>query len=507
MKRLRSIRVRLTLTYTLLLSGIFVLFSVGLFMALNNIIYDNFYSQINAAAEKVAKSVNVSVKFLPNIGEELKVESETVGGDVNTSTSTIKANFLNANGQIIPNSPKGDPNVATSTAAKNVAGQALANGSPQHTTVPTKNGDTSLVAVPMSLPGTAYAGSFPTYMGSYVVLMQSSLQQVEQQIALLKYILMASAAAVMLLSACGSWFLTGRVLQPITQITDKVRKITAQDLNQRLNIPARDEIGRMAATFDDMIDRLQASFERQKRFTSDASHELRTPLAVMQADLSLALRRPRSAPEYRGTLESAQEEVSRLSHIVNDLLVLARLDTDVAQIGREPVQLDDLIERVVARLRPLATERSIRLRYTINAPATMIGDQTRLKQVFINLLDNAIAYTPDGGSIHVSMVTDGMQAEVTVADTGIGIPPEDVPHVFERFYRSEEARTRNHEGTGLGLAIAQKVVQAHQGRIEVSSTPGKGTTFQVFLPLQGPLTGQGVTGRLSPLAILAAAAH
>jgi signal transduction histidine kinase len=263
----------------------------------------------------------------------------------------------------------------------------------------------------------------------------------------------------------------------------------------------------MAATFDDMIDRLQASFERQKRFTSDASHELRTPLAVMQADLSLALRRPRSNTEYRATLESAQEEVSRLSHIVNDLLVLARLDTDVAQIAREPVQLDDLLEMVVAGLRPLATERSIRLSYTINAPASMIGDPTRLKQVFFNLLDNAIAYTPDGGSIRVSMVTDGAQAEVTVADTGIGISPEDLPHVFERFYRSEEARTRNHEGTGLGLAIAQKVVHAHQGRIEVSSMPGQGTTFQVLLPLLGPLTGQGVTGRLSPLAILAAAAH
>jgi signal transduction histidine kinase len=141
------------------------------------------------------------------------------------------------------------------------------------------------------------------------------------------------------------------------------------------------------------------------------------------------------------------------------------------------------------------------LTYTLNAPVAMLGDQTRLKQVFFNLLDNAIAYTPDGGSIRVSLLTDGSQAEVTVADSGIGILPEDMPHVFERFFRSEEARARNHEGTGLGLAIARQVVHAHQGRIGVSSEPGKGTTFQVLLPLQGPLTGPGATGRLSPVAI------
>lgn len=485
MQRLRSIRVRLTLTYTLLLAGIFALFCVGLFVALNEIIYNNFYSQVNADAAKVAKNVKVTVKWLPNIGEQLKLESETIGGDLNSSTSTIKVNFLDSNGQIIAGSQKGGSAVASTAAAKNLANQALTNGSPQHSTVTGKNGDTSLVAVPIPVSQTEYTGLIPTYANTYVLLMQSSLAEVEQEISLLQHILIASALAVTLLSAGGAWFLTGRVVQPISQITDKVRKITAQDLNQRLNIPPRDEIGRMAATFDDMIDRLQASFERQKRFTSDASHELRTPLAVMQADLSLALRRPRSAPEYRATLVSAQEEVSRLSRIVSDLLMLARLDTDVAQIAHEPVQLDDVIEMVVAGLRPLATERSIWLTYSINAPVPMLGDQTRLKQVFFNLLDNAIAYTPDGGTIRVSLVTDGTHAEVTVSDTGIGIPAEDLPHVFERFYRAEDARTRNHEGTGLGLAIAQKVVQAHQGRIAVSSTLGEGTTFQVILPLRG----------------------
>jgi heavy metal sensor kinase len=299
---------------------------------------------------------------------------------------------------------------------------------------------------------------------------------------------MIMAAIVMtLLSGAGAWFLTGRVLRPIDDMSKRVRRITIHDLNERLVIRQRDEIGRLAMTFNDMISRLQASFERQKRFTSDASHELRTPLTVMQADIDLALRRPRSADEYRETLESAQEEVARLSHIVSDLLTLTRLDTDVAFIEHEPVALHELLDSVVAGLQPLARERSIKLTCRIEAPATIVGDITRLKQLFINLLDNAINYTPDGGHVHVALDLHGDEVMVTVSDTGMGIEPEHLPHIFERFYRADQARSRVHEGTGLGLAIARSSALAHNGRIEVSSAVGVGTTFTVILPRSGVL--------------------
>jgi len=153
----------------------------------------------------------------------------------------------------------------------------------------------------------------------------------------------------------------------------------------------------------------------------------------MQADISLALRRPRSATEYRHTLESAQEEVARLSHIVNDLLTLARLDTDVTQLSYEPVALDELIGTVVTGLRPLASEKQIALTYTINMPVMITGDVTRLKQLFVNLIDNALAYTPDGGSVRVALTAQPQMIEVTVSDSGIGIAPEHVPHIFRAF--------------------------------------------------------------------------
>lgn len=493
MWRLRLIRVRLTLTYTALLTGIFILFSGGMFVTIHRVLYDNFYSRINAAADNVVKDTKVTLSWQPEYGVRIKVDSETVGGDT-ISNTPLKVGFVNMLGQVLPGDNKSDPKLAANPTAKQLAEQAAAAGSRQSTTVSTKNGDANILAVPVT-----------TLAGPFVVLIQSSFQEVQNELDLMLQILVLSGVTVTVISAAGAWFLTGRVLQPISEITAKVRKITAQDLTERLNVDTRDEIGRMAETFDDMIGRLQASFERQKRFTSDASHELRTPLAVMQADLSLALRRQRSAPEYRATLESTQEEVVRLSHVVGDLLLLARLDSDSAQILHDTVDLRELLDMVVTGLRPLATERDITLSFQALDEITVLGDPTRLKQVFINLLDNAIAYTPEGGSVRVNLALREGQARIIVSDTGIGVQPEDLPHVFERFYRSDEARSRNHEGSGLGLAIVQKVVQSHLGSISVSSAPGEGTSFTVTLPLNGPLSGQGNFARMGPLSLLAGA--
>ncbi len=486
MWRFRLIRFRLTLTYTLLLTGAFVLFSVGIFVALHQVLYDNFYNKVNQAADNVVKGVNVSVdyRYYPRPQINLHVTSETIGGDIGQSVT--KTGFFNVNGQPIPGDQKGDPKLASNGKVKQAIQTALVKGANESVTLPGKNGDTAVVAIPLS-----------SYGAQYVLLVQSSLQDVEDELSTLQRILIMSAVAVTVLSATGAWFLTGRLLRPIDQMAEKVRRITARDLSQRLKIDQPDEFGRLASTFDNMIARLQASFERQKRFSSDASHELRTPLAVMQADISLALRRPRSPAEYRHTLESAQEEVSRLSHIVSDLLTLTRLDTDSAQIAHEPVALDELIEGVVAGLRPLATEKSIMLTYAIDAPVTINGDIHRLKQLFLNLVDNALAYTPDGGRVHVGLNSTTEQVTVVVRDTGIGIEPQNVPHIFERFFRTDEARVRHHEGTGLGLAIVQSVTHAHRGTIEVASELGMGTTFTVYLPRESVLATQGDTVRLT----------
>jgi heavy metal sensor kinase len=309
------------------------------------------------------------------------------------------------------------------------------------------------------------------------------LNRVEKQVDELKHILVYVAAVLLLISAMGGWMLSGRALKPVDEITRRARQITANDLSQRLGIKQEDELGRMAATFDDMIGRLEEAFERQKRFASDASHELRTPLAVMQSEVSLALARPRSSAEYRETLVSMDEEVSRLSTIVGDLLTLTRIDVDPAGIQHKPVDLDELLESLSARVGVIAAERDIMVRAERLEPVTVAGDPTRLRQLFTNLLDNAVNYTRDGGRVTVMVERTAEGARVRVADTGIGIAAPDLPRIFERFYRADGAREQNAQGTGLGLAISRSVVQAHHGHIDVVSEPGTGTTFTVVLPL------------------------
>ncbi len=315
-----------------------------------------------------------------------------------------------------------------------------------------------------------------------VAQIAAPLARVQSQIDDLKRILASLAAVLLGVSALGGWLLAGRALRPIDELTRRARQITEHDLSQRLNLDQEDELGRMAATFDDMIVRLQQGFDRQKRFTSDASHELRTPLTVMQAELGLALARPRSAAEYRQTLESMDEEVSRLSSIVGDLLTLTRVDVDRASIHHDGVSLDEMLSSLAQGVGVIAAERAIEVKVDLLPSTTVLGDAVRLRQLFTNLLDNAVNYTPDGGRVYVSIESTATEARVTVADTGIGIAAEHLPRIFERFYRADEARFHHAHGTGLGLAISWSIVQAHQGQITVQSTQGQGTIFTVVLP-------------------------
>jgi len=327
------------------------------------------------------------------------------------------------------------------------------------------------------------------------------LTRVQGQVDALKHILVYIAGVLLLISAVGGWILSGRALKPIDEITRRARQITANDLSQRLDVTQEDELGRMAATFDDMIARLEEAFERQKRFASDASHELRTPLTVMRSEVGLALARPRSAEEYRATLVSMDEEVSRLSTIVSDLLTLTRIDVDPAGIQHKPVALDDLLRELTARVNVIAAERDIAVRAENLAPVTVTGDPTRLRQLFTNLLDNAVNYTPDGGRVTVTLERTGEGARARVSDTGIGIASQDLPRIFERFYRADTARAQNAEGTGLGLAISRSVVQAHHGHIDIVSQPDEGTTVTVSLPLDSRKPARRLSPRRVPVLV------
>jgi len=297
-------------------------------------------------------------------------------------------------------------------------------------------------------------------------------------------LLLLALPAVLVVSVAGGWFLAGRALRPVEFITLAAQRIAAGDLTQRLTVAqSSDEIGRLAATFNDMIARLEASFRQVRQFTTDASHELRTPLTVMKGETELALRRPRSPEDYRGVLESSLEEIDRMTRVVDELLFLSRADLGEVTLESLPVRLETLVEDVTRQAAFLGQGYNVQVTVRSLEAATVAGDELRLRELLLNLVDNAVKYSCPGGSVELGLVRDGSEARLSVTDQGIGIAPEEQGRIFDRFYRSDNARAHMKKGTGLGLSICKWIADAHQGSIRVQSVPGQGSTFTLVLPL------------------------
>lgn len=318
----------------------------------------------------------------------------------------------------------------------------------------------------------------------YIVQVGTSMESVEETLNRLLLVLLVTMPLALAVSLAGGWFLAGRALRPVDDITLAAQRIAGGDLTQRLKVqPSPDEIGRLADTFNNMIARLETSFRQIRQFSSDASHELRTPLTVMKGETELALRRPRDAKDYTVVLESNLEEIDRMTRIVDELLFLSRADMGEVKMERLPVKLESLLEDVHRQASLLGQERDVQVVLGMVTPATVLGDELRLRELFLNLLDNAVKYSKSGGSVDITLQTETGQAKVLIADTGIGISREDQGKIFDRFYRTDDARTHTKKGTGLGLAICAWIIESHHGRIEVDSEIGKGSTFTVTLPL------------------------
>jgi two-component system OmpR family sensor kinase len=310
------------------------------------------------------------------------------------------------------------------------------------------------------------------------------LEDLNQLMGNLFSVFLILAPLALLFSVVGGWFLAHQSLKPVDTLTKAARQITASNINQRL--PAYevdDEIGRLTATFNEMIGRLHAFITQLKQFSADASHELRTPLTIIRGEIEVALRSNQLSKPTRDLLKSVRDEVIRLSSIVESLMSLVRSEDGRLAFQFEPIPLSTLLGEVINDVRLLGESKNIKIYVRRLDPLILEGDRNRLRQLFLNILHNAVKYTPANGRIVISLEQSNGKAVVRIRDTGIGIQKQDLPKIFDRFYRAPSSKNDTTPGSGLGLSIAKWIVEAHHGTIEVQSKPKRGSTFTVTLPL------------------------
>ena len=315
------------------------------------------------------------------------------------------------------------------------------------------------------------------------IKMSLSLEPVDEILRRLSRILFLSIPVALLAASTGGYWLSKRALSPVRKMAMAARSIDSADLSMRLPVPAaNDELRLLAGMWNEMLDRLQNGVERIQRFTSDASHDLRTPLATIRASAEIALRKSREPEVYRDTLERIVRQTDRATTLVEDLLTLARADSGHLDLVLTPVDLRSWLSDACEGLRPLAQDKNLELRHSMpSSPVWVNADANALTRVIAILVDNALKNT-EAGWIQVTLETLGCQTILKVEDTGSGIALGDLPHIFDRFYRGDQARSSVNGGSGLGLAIAKRLVEFHQGTIAVESKPGQGTRFFICLP-------------------------
>jgi heavy metal sensor kinase len=313
-----------------------------------------------------------------------------------------------------------------------------------------------------------------------------SLESVQETVNDLREQLLLGVLFVLLLAGVGGYFLADRALSPVDQIAHTAQSINVQDLSRRIHYQgALDEVGRLAQTFDQMLARLQDSFERERRFTSDAAHELRTPLTILKGQIEVTLSRGRSSGEYEAKLRELAEQVDRLIRLSNALLFLSRSDQKQIEFKPAVVSVTELLFVLVEQLQPLAEQKRIDISTQVEDDLLVRGDRDHLIRLFMNLLENALKYTPVNGQVQASAARDANDVRIMIHNSGAGIAREHIHHLFERFYRVDADRSSQTGGSGLGLAIAYEIVRLHGGEMTAQSAPGEGLTLTLHLPLEG----------------------
>jgi heavy metal sensor kinase len=462
----RSIRFRLAAWHAVLFAAVFALLGSLLYFSVRQYLDDTLLETQARRARQIAATLLVNA---PRTGEayvvgEIKALYSPELSDRFIRVSRKDGSVLYVSGP--PNDQSFDPSrvppLGTDSRAESTRAEKLGDGR------------TLLIA------------SFraATAEGPYLVEVGTSADPVDRFVRHLLVLLALGLPFVVAVAAAGGYLLVRRALKPVDQLAMKAEIITQHNLSERLPITETgDELGRLSIALNHMITRLDDAFGNSKRFVADASHELRTPLTVIQGELENLAADAQLPAELRDRIGSSLEDVERLGKIVQKLLALSRLDAGEAQQEWVRLDLAALAGATSDQMQLLAEDKNINLTREAGHPVFVMGDQARLKQVVVNLLDNAFKYTPDGGSVHLRVRESSGRGVLEITDTGVGIPPEALPLVFERFFRVDRERSLEGSGAGLGLAIVKSICAAHGGRVEVESVLGSGSRFAVTLPL------------------------
>jgi heavy metal sensor kinase len=459
----RSLKFRLVAWYAGWLTALFVVFGIFVYVSLGHYLEKSLREALARRARQVAEMVQRSTLDKSILSSEIP---KTFTPEVNNRFTRVLANGLPIYVSGLPADRSFNP-----LAVPFVLGDKEGETSKRRVS---RDGRELLVVV------------ITRRVGTNVVIVEEgeSIAPVEATLHAWLAVLILGLALLICGAVLGGAWLVQRALQPVDEITRSAEHITSRNLSERLPVPqTRDEIERLSTALNNMIRRLDEGFQQTQRFFADASHELRTPLTIIQGELEATSKNPELKPNDRAAALSTLDEVERLKNIVEGLFSLSRLDAGQAQESITAVNLSDLAAITADQMGLMAEDKKISIRCRCAKPVIVQGDRARLKQVLVNLLDNAIKYTPDGGRIDLSVNQDAHHAVLEVTDNGFGIPAEALPHVFDRFFRADKARSREMGGAGLGLSIVKSICAAHRGQVRVYSQEGVGSRFVVELPL------------------------
>jgi two-component system, OmpR family, sensor kinase len=452
-----TLRLRLTFWYSAVLAGIIILFGLAVY----GIMRFSLLRQIDIYLTETAKGVIAASQYRVDISTVELPKLDRFG------TARVYVQVWDEAGRLAASSE----NLAYDDS---LDPRALGRARATHREVMVENVHLWVVTEPIRTPDGRIIG---------YVQAASQLDQVNFAKNALLVVLVGGGVAAVVLATIVGWLAAHRALQPLETITQTALQITrADDLSRRIPMTGepRDEVGRLALAFNESLERLERLFNAQRRFLADVSHELRTPLTVIRGNVDLLRRMGGADPT---SLDAIQSEAERMSRLVGDLLLLAQAEAGTLPLVHGPVELDTLLLEVYHESQVLAG--NVHLGIGEIDQVIVMGDGDRLKQLLLNLVSNALKYTPEGGRVTLGLARVNGWARLVVSDTGLGIPPDELPYIFERFYRVDKARSRAQGGSGLGLAIAQRIAMVHGGRIEATSdaTAGRGSTFSLLLPL------------------------